>query len=154
MTTPQYDPSAGQPMPDTGQYGPNPGQYGQAPQPGYGQAPSGYGQTPQVNGGYGPSASDYGEAPDGTGPGFAMPRGPLHQPNNSLSSVVRKRGLRQVMIGAAIFIVGLLITVFTYHSASSSSSGGTYFVAWGPMIVGLIAVVRGLIAMARASKLN
>jgi hypothetical protein len=58
------------------------------------------------------------------------------------------------MIGAAIFIVGLLITVFTYHSASSSSSGGTYFVAWGPMIVGLIAVVRGLIAMARASKLN
>lgn len=83
-----------------------------------------------------------------------MPQAPYQQPANSLASVVRMRGLRQVMIGAAIFIVGLLITVFTYHSASTSSTGGTYFVAYGPMIIGLIAVVRGLIAMARASKLN
>jgi hypothetical protein len=130
MTTPQYDPSSGQYDIGQGQPGQTPGQYGQAP-------------------------SGYGQAPGGAGPGFAMPKAPIQpQTNNSLASVVRKRGLRQVTIGAVIFVIGLAITVGTYHSASTSSSGGTYFVAYGPMIVGLIAVVRGLVAMARASKLN
>jgi energy-coupling factor transporter transmembrane protein EcfT len=83
-----------------------------------------------------------------------MPKTPYHQPSQSLASVVRKRGVRQVAFGTGVFIVGLLITVFTYHSASSSSSGGTYFVAWGPMVIGVIAIIRGLIAIARASRLN
>ena len=145
MTTPQYDPNTGQPISE-------PGQYGQAPT-GYGQAPTGYGQAPA---GYGPppGGTGYGQTQGGTGPGFAMPQAPYAQPANSLASVVRKRGLRQVITGAVIFLIGLLITVFTYKSASDSSGGGTYFVAFGPMIVGIIAVIRGLIAMARASKLN
>jgi hypothetical protein len=158
MTTPQYDPSSGQYNPGQGQPGQPPEQYGQPlggygqPSSGYSQQPSGYGPTP---GGYGQPSPEYGQQPsNGSGPGFAMPNAPIHQPVNSLASVVRKRALRQVVVGAVIFVVGLVITIATYGSASSSSSGGTYIVAWGPMIGGLITMIRGFVAMARASKLN
>jgi len=88
------------------------------------------------------------------GPGFAMPSTPYFQSGRSLAGVARNRGMRQIAIGAAIFAVGLVITIVTYASASSSSTGGTYFVAYGPMIVGAITVVRGFIALARSKNLN
>ena len=161
MTTPQYDPNAGQYNPDPTQYGQAPGGYGQAPgqAPGgysqgpgqYGQAPAGYGQDAS---GYGQGPGQYGQAPQGMGPGFAMPSTPYFQSGRSLAGVARNRGIRQIAIGAAIFAVGLVITIVTYASASSSATGGTYFVAYGPMIVGAITVIRGLIALARSRNLN
>ncbi len=42
--------------------------------------------------------------------------------------------------GALWFAGGALLTLFTFTSASTS--GGTYIVAWGPMIYGLIRMVR------------
>ena len=54
----------------------------------------------------------------------------------------RRSGVANLAIGAALFGVGLLVTVGTYGSASSS--GGTYIVAWGPMVFGVIRIVRGL----------
>ena len=161
MTTPQYDPNAGQYNPDPTQYGQAPGGYGQAPgqAPGgysqgpgqYGQAPAGYGQDAS---GYGQGPGQYGQAPQGMGPGFAVPSQPYFQSGRSLAGVARNRGIRQIAIGAAIFAVGLVITIVTYASASSSATGGTYFVAYGPMIVGAITVIRGLIALARSRNLN
>ena len=83
-------------------------------------------------------------------PGYGTPN---QMPSGSLAAVVRKRAMKQVAIGAVIFIVGLVITVATYSNASSSG-GGTYFVAWGPMILGIIWVIRGLVAVSKAGKLN
>jgi hypothetical protein len=49
-----------------------------------------------------------------------------------------------LVIGGLLFGLGLLVTVGTYNSASES--GGTYFIAYGPMIVGVIRIFRGLAA--------
>lgn len=127
MTTPQDDPNAGQYNPDPMQYGQAPGAYSQAP-------------------------GQYGQAPQGTGPGFAMPSQPYYQPSGSLATVARTRGMRQIIIGAIIIAVGLVITIVTY--ASASAAGGTYIVAYGPMIVGVITLVRGIVALGRSRNLN
>jgi hypothetical protein len=66
----------------------------------------------------------------------------------------RKRGVRLVVTGSILFAVGLLITIFTLGHAESSAGGGTYIVAWGPMAFGIVAIIRGLLAMSRAGRLN
>jgi hypothetical protein len=71
-----------------------------------------------------------------------------------MANVARSRGIRQIVIGAVLFLIGLIITVATYSSASSSRTGGTYFVAYGPMIFGIIGIIRGAIAVAQAQKLR
>jgi hypothetical protein len=73
---------------------------------------------------------------------------------SNMADVARKRGIRQILIGAGIFLVGLIITGATYGSASSSRAGGTYIVAYGPMIFGVIGMIRGAIAVAHAKKLR
>ena len=75
-------------------------------------------------------------------------------PGTSLAAIARKRGMRQIVIGAVVVVVGLVITVATYSSASSSPTGGTYVVAYGPMILGVVYVIRGALVIARAQKLN
>jgi hypothetical protein len=54
----------------------------------------------------------------------------------------RSRKQKDIVLGSILLGVGLLITVGTYGSASQS--GGTYFIAYGPMIVGVIRLFRGL----------
>jgi hypothetical protein len=49
---------------------------------------------------------------------------------------------RDVTYGAILLGLGLLITLGTYGSASQG--GGTYIVAYGPMIYGAIRLFRGL----------
>jgi hypothetical protein len=49
---------------------------------------------------------------------------------------------RNVTIGALLMGLGLVITVATYSSASQS--GGTYVIAYGPIIFGAIRLFRGL----------
>ncbi len=56
----------------------------------------------------------------------------------------RSRKSADLVIGGLLFGLGLLVTVATYGSASES--GGTYVVAYGPMIVGVIRIFRGLAA--------
>ena len=48
-----------------------------------------------------------------------------------------------IIYGAIIFVIGLVITIGTYSAAASG--GGTYIVSWGPMAVGLIAMIRGTV---------
>jgi len=174
MTSPQHDPNAPQFDPNAGA----PGQPGYPPpgQPGYGQPPAGgftqplpadYGQQPDPAGYGQPPAPGYNQPPSQgysqpPGPGYSQPSNPYvapgygtpnQMPSGSLAGVVRKRAMKQVAVGAVIFLVGLVITVATYSNASSSG-GGTYFVAWGPMILGIIWVIRGLVAVSKAGKLN
>ncbi|TMQ13367.1 MAG: hypothetical protein E6J90_28835 [Deltaproteobacteria bacterium] len=54
---------------------------------------------------------------------------------------------RQLAIGAVLLLIGIIITAATYGSASQS--GGTYIIAYGPIVVGVIKIIRGLAAMGR-----
>jgi hypothetical protein len=161
-------PGYGQPGYDQPGYGPaQPGSpYGQ-PQPGpsYGRPPGSYGQEPWSSydqpqpGVYGqPQPGAFGPqqpgpfGPQQPGPFGPSQPGPIGLPG--LAAMARRRGVRQVITGSVLFAIGLLITVLTRGHAESSAGGGTYIVAWGPMIFGIIAVVRGLLALSRASRLN
>jgi hypothetical protein len=62
-----------------------------------------------------------------------------------------KQGRVQMVIGALAIVAGLVITIWTYSSASSSPTGGTYFVAYGPIIFGAFLLFQGLSA-SRASR--
>ena len=123
------------------QYGPPPQQYGQSyppppqqqwaapaqpfPQP---HQPQQYGQQQ-----YGQQQVPWGVAPP--------------QQQYDVRAQDRKAAVKQMAIGGVVFLVGLIITIVTYRAASG---GGHYVVAWGPALFGLIAVVRGLVAYAKA----
>jgi hypothetical protein len=47
-----------------------------------------------------------------------------------------------VGVGIIIFTIGLVVTMVTYSNAEST--GGTYFLWWGPMLWGAWLVIRGL----------
>jgi hypothetical protein len=70
--------------------------------------------------------------------------------NTAMASVLRQRGLRRVIFGVVLIVIGVLITTVTY---SSAQAGGIYIVAYGPILAGIIGVVRGLMAMSRAGRL-
>jgi hypothetical protein len=179
MTTPPpYDPNTGLPygqgQPPGSPYGPDPAApYGQPGygQPGYGQpgyGQPGYGQ-PQPGAPYGQQPGGqqpYGQQPGGYGQGPGAPYG-QPQPGSygppqpfgpgrpgplGMPGVVRTRAVRQVVTGSILFAVGLIITVVTLSHAESSSGGGTYIVFWGPMLAGLVILIRGLLAMSRSRR--
>jgi len=57
----------------------------------------------------------------------------------------RKRaGRRNMISGAAICLVGVLITAVTYYMAATSPGGGRYAIAWGLVLVGLLQFLRGV----------
>jgi uncharacterized membrane protein len=47
-----------------------------------------------------------------------------------------------IAIGVILLIVGIVITVVTHDHASKQ--GGTYVVAYGPIVYGVITIIRGL----------
>jgi len=55
---------------------------------------------------------------------------------------------RALVFGVLLILLGVIITAVTYDNAASSPSGGHYVVAFGPVIVGLRFVLRGLFAKA------
>ncbi|HEX5058420.1 MAG TPA: hypothetical protein VFV99_03625 [Kofleriaceae bacterium] len=61
-----------------------------------------------------------------------------------IESERRAAKTRDLTIGGILLGLGLAITLITYDSASQS--GGTYVVAYGPMIVGAIRLFKGLAA--------
>ncbi len=62
-----------------------------------------------------------------------------------------KQGRTQMVIGGLLAVVGIIITIVTYSNASSNPTGGTYFVAYGPMLFGAILFFQGL-AASRSSR--
>lgn len=59
-----------------------------------------------------------------------------------------KRALagRRMAVGAVLCIIGIAITAGTYNSARDSG-GGTYFIAYGPIVVGGIRFFQGLFGL-------
>jgi len=53
----------------------------------------------------------------------------------------------QIAVGALILVIGIGITAATYSAASQS--GGTYTIAYGAILVGVIKIVRGLVHQQR-----
>jgi hypothetical protein len=52
-----------------------------------------------------------------------------------------------------ILVVGIVITVGTYSAASSSATGGAYYVPWGLIVIGGLWIIRGLTMFARSTRL-
>ena len=57
---------------------------------------------------------------------------------------------KKIVFGLVLFFVGLIITLAT-KDAAESNGGGTYVVAYGPMVVGVLNVLRGLAGIAKAA---
>jgi hypothetical protein len=51
-------------------------------------------------------------------------------------------GFNNVLIGGAIFLIGIVVTVGSYSAVSHS--GGSYLIAWGAILFGGIRLVKGL----------
>jgi hypothetical protein len=52
------------------------------------------------------------------------------------------RATGQIAFGAFLLLIGVVITAVTYDDASRQ--GGMYIIAYGPIVVGIIKIVRGL----------
>jgi hypothetical protein len=59
----------------------------------------------------------------------------------ALKKAHREAGARNVFVGAAWCVGGVVVTALTYQLASG---GGTFIVAWGAILFGGIQVLRGL----------
>ena len=57
---------------------------------------------------------------------------------------LRRAGRRNMIAGASVALVGVLITVGTYYMAATSPGGGRYAIAWGLVLVGLLQLFRGV----------
>jgi len=64
------------------------------------------------------------------------------------------RAVRTIVLGAVVAMIGLIITIVSYHSASQNPNGGTYLVAFGPVIFGALAVFRGTKSLVSALRAN
>jgi hypothetical protein len=66
------------------------------------------------------------------------------------TAFMREAGKKQLIIGLVIAAVGVAISLGSYVSAASSSGGGSYFLLWGIVIVGLVRAFRGFSMMRSA----
>jgi hypothetical protein len=76
------------------------------------------------------------------GAGYGTPR--------TAAAALRRHGLRQVRLGAVWFAIGLVITVVTFQHPV----GGVFVAAYGPMIFGVVSVVRGIATVSRSARLS
>lgn len=61
-----------------------------------------------------------------------------------IPEVTKGVGQKMMLYGALWCIGGIVVTVGSYSLASSSSSGGSYFIAWGAVLFGAIQFLKGL----------
>ena len=66
---------------------------------------------------------------------------------------VAARAKRTIGIGVGIAAIGIVITVVSYTAASHNPGGGRYFVAFGPVIIGGLAMIRGFRALRASSRI-
>ncbi len=118
----------------------------QQPQP-YG-APPPYGQPPAAGGPQYPfpqqmQQPQYPPQQPGAAP-YPFPLAPQQQ-MAPLPPVAEpsKRGGMQILVGSGLLILGIVITSAT-HSHAVSNGGGSYVVAYGPIVVGVITIFKGI----------
>ena len=83
-----------------------------------------------------------------------MPQGGYRPPQPvspaQMATEKKKQAGKNIALGLVLFIVGLAITVGT-KDAAESSGGGTYVVAYGPMIGGAVLFFKGLVQLGSKS---
>ena len=70
-----------------------------------------------------------------------------------MRAYVRRRAISFLTMGTIFLVIGIAITAGTYSIAASSPDGGTYLVSFGPIIIGVLWLIRGLMLLARSSRL-
>ncbi|GAA0277837.1 hypothetical protein [Cryptosporangium japonicum] len=119
------------------------------PQPGYSQPgypQAGYPQAGYPQPGYPPPGYPQPGYPQ---PGYPQPGYPQQQNFAAPAAgagLWNRPGTKLVVGSAVLFVVGIAITVGTFAFADP---GGHFLVATGPMIFGVIGVIKGLIQMAK-----
>ncbi len=119
------------PPPQQGYYPPPPQGYYPPPPPGP-PPPGHYPPPPPPPGYYPPPSHGYHPNAHYPRPGFV----PQAQPGN---------GVLMMLGGLALAGLGIVITVVTFDNARSGNGGGTYFVAYGPIAIGVVTFFRGLV---------
>jgi hypothetical protein len=59
----------------------------------------------------------------------------------------RTMAVRQLLVGTMLVVVGVVVTAATYTTARHD--GDRYLLAFGPIVIGVIAMVRGFIGLVR-----
>src|SRR5688572_24484491 len=59
----------------------------------------------------------------------------------------RTMAVRQLLVGVMLLVVGVVVTAATYSTARND--GDRYLLAFGPIVIGAIAMVRGFIGLLR-----
>ncbi len=85
------------------------------------------------------------KSPDDPGIQWLLKDGKLRL-RGQLLKTPREAAQRDMLIGGALCIGGIAITVFTYSLVSEN--GGTYLILWGPAVFGAIRFFRGVIRFA------
>src|SRR5262245_11658041 len=67
---------------------------------------------------------------------------PGHEMADAERELRRSRASGEIVVGIMLIVIGVVITAATYSSVSTT--GGSYIVAYGPIIVGVIKLFRGL----------
>ena len=123
-----------------------------APPPAYGQQP--YAQQPQQaqqqayapQGGpqypFPPQQPAYGQPPQGQ-PQYPFQLSPAQQLPPQPVVAPSKVGGKQLAIGCALLLLGIAVTAGT-HSAARHAGGGSYVIAYGPIVVGVITIFKGI----------
>jgi hypothetical protein len=89
-----------------------------------------------------PGAATYAAAPTSTYAPMANASAPQQMPYPTQAGpVAANSGLRNILIGFGIALVGTIITVGTYNA------GGTFVVAWGAILFGSVQGIRGIIQL-------
>jgi hypothetical protein len=73
------------------------------------------------------------------------PGAPTTAPARTVPREIRRRGVVEVLGGSAMVLAGFLLAAFTFDPASNS--GGKFIVAYGPVLVGLLAIATGAIRL-------
>ena len=128
--------------------GPPPG-YPQAAQP-YPQQPQqpqqqAYAAQPQAGGPQYPfpPQQPYGQPPAQGGPQYPFQLSPAQQLPPQPVVAPTNHGGRQILVGLGLLILGIAVTAGT-HSAARHAGGGSYVIAYGPIVVGVITIFKGI----------
>ena len=126
--------------------------------PAYGQQPQPYPQQPQMaqpqayppqpQGGPQYPFPQQGPPPAPGAPAYPFQLSPAQQlPPQPVVAASTNHGGRQILVGVALLVLGIAITAGT-HSAARHAGGGSYVIAYGPIVVGVITIFKGIFNLA------
>jgi len=83
-------------------------------------------------------------------PDLARQRAAFHEQISAEIEYSDKVAIREersaIWKGLVFFILGSVVTVLTYNAAAENPSGGTIFIAYGPVFSGFVAFMYGLVS--------